>query len=311
MRRKQTLSRNDGKKLEATVARIQQMMDPNTTVTRNEVLIDRLGNKREFDVVIRGSVGGRALLGVIECRDHKRRKGPAAVEGFAKKCENLNANLRTMVSRGGFTKQALVVAKHEGIGCLSLLPDDPLQVGFGIGDMWYGVHLNAKMSLTVHFASTPAPEIQFDPLSVKHSGIPVIHWFMREYFGSIPSDPYDAKGGTWTRSVSFRLPVTIEINNVAYTVRGLDAVANSSLEYKRQFVLWTGDAFYDWHAERFTIPPAGRVVGSSVDTHMIEGWTTFEGPLPERQEGIGLARAILYVRPQWPDNDPVVELDKL
>src|SRR5215831_18005210 len=87
-----------GISFEKTVAAIQQMMDPNSTVTHNEKLTDRVGNKRQYDVVIRGQFGGRPVLGVMECKDHSRKKGPDAVEAFAKKSENLGANLRIMVS---------------------------------------------------------------------------------------------------------------------------------------------------------------------------------------------------------------------
>ena len=128
--------KNTGVSLEKTVARIQQMMDPESKVTHNERLVDRVGNTRQYDVIIRGRFGGRDILGVIECKDHKRRKGPDVVEAFAKKTENLGANLRLMVSRKGFTDQALKLAVHEGIGCLSLLPDDPKQVGCGGGETW-------------------------------------------------------------------------------------------------------------------------------------------------------------------------------
>src|SRR5215212_5196720 len=94
---------NPGIPFEKIVARIQQMMDPNSTVTHNEKLNDRVGNRRQYDVVIRGQFGGRPVLGVIECKDHSRRKGAETVEAFAKKTENLGANLRIVVSRKGFT----------------------------------------------------------------------------------------------------------------------------------------------------------------------------------------------------------------
>ncbi|MCK4488379.1 MAG: hypothetical protein KAU38_16665 [Desulfobacterales bacterium] len=78
-----------GVSLEKVVSRIQQMMDKNSTVTHNELLKDRVGNKRQYDVVIRGQFGGRRVLGIIECKDHSRKKGPIAIEAFAKKTENL------------------------------------------------------------------------------------------------------------------------------------------------------------------------------------------------------------------------------
>ena len=55
---------------EKIVARIQQMIDPKSVVTRNEGLENRVGNKRQYDVVIHGHFGGPAILGVVECKDH-------------------------------------------------------------------------------------------------------------------------------------------------------------------------------------------------------------------------------------------------
>lgn len=66
-----------GVSLELAVANIQKMMDPNSTVTHDEKLKDRVGNIRQYDVVIRGQFGGRQVLGVIECKDHRRGSGHA------------------------------------------------------------------------------------------------------------------------------------------------------------------------------------------------------------------------------------------
>jgi hypothetical protein len=157
------VKKRPGVSLELAVANIQKMMDLNSTVTHDEKLEDRIGNIRQYDVVIRGQFGGRQVLGVIECKDHSRKKGPSSIEGFSKKTENLGVNLRLIVSRKGFTKQALKLAKHENIGCLSLLPDHPEQVGFGIGDMWYGVIRKwSNIRLTVHFKAKKSPISTFN-----------------------------------------------------------------------------------------------------------------------------------------------------
>ena len=169
--------------LEQTVARIQQMMDSNSTVTRNETLEDRFGNWRQFDVVIRGQLGGAPILGVIECKDHSRKKGPDAVEAFAKKAENVGANFKIMVSKKGFTKQALRLAKKEFVGCLSLLPKDPNQTGWCIGTFWYGsIRRWEKVYLQVHFNAGGPPISGFSSESVLWRGLPVVHWFLRHLF---------------------------------------------------------------------------------------------------------------------------------
>ncbi len=126
-----------GKSLEKAVAKIQQMMDPNSTVTHNEFLTDKLGHSRQFDVVIRGKLGGRDILGVIEYKDWNDKVGTPEVEAFVMKSRYVNANIVLMVSPKGFTAPALALAKHEGVGTLSLLPNDPEDSGFTLGVTWY------------------------------------------------------------------------------------------------------------------------------------------------------------------------------
>lgn len=298
--------------LEMIVARIQQMMDPNSTVTHNEVLEDRVGNRRQYDVVIRGRFGGRAVLGVMECKDHSRKKGPDAVEAFAKKSENLGANLRVMVSRKGFTKQALNLAKHENIGCISLLPEDPKQVGFSIGDMWFGVVCTwTKIRLRIHFAVSPAPMATFDSSTVKWDGKPVINWFLRELF---TTHGKETKEGEHTLELVFDEKRNIEIDGKEYAVNGITCIANRVYRKKRKWVNWTGDAFYDWHAGQFTIPAGGWIVGSAVETDL-SGWPDYDGDIPDvgKRDGPGFLRAIVYSTQKWDHHkdDEVPQLTRL
>jgi hypothetical protein len=103
-----------GKALEEAVARIQQLLDPGSTVTRNEKIKDRLGYPREFDVVVRGRLGTYPILVVIECRDWRGRLDVRHIEGFHAKADRVNANLAVIVSRKGFFARALKVAAELG-----------------------------------------------------------------------------------------------------------------------------------------------------------------------------------------------------
>lgn len=223
-----------GTKLETIVARIQQMLDPNSRVTHNEWLVDRLENRRQYDVVVRGTFGGRPVLGVIECKDHNRKKGPDAVEAFAKKTDNLRANFRCMVSRKGFTKQALTVARHEGIECLSLLPDDPKAVGFSIGDWAYGrKYWWDNIRMHIHFADTVPPIAGFDVMKVKWQGKAISNWLFKDlnqihvknlntYIGSSTLEGLDVSKfvsnedllqfGDYRNELTFKQPQPIEID---------------------------------------------------------------------------------------------------
>jgi hypothetical protein len=287
-----------GIKLEKIVARIQQMMDSNSTVMHNEKLLDRVGNTRQYDVVIRGQFGGRPVLGVMECKDHSRPKGADAVEAFAKKTENLGANLRIMVSRKGFTKQALKVAKHDNIGCLSLLPDDPKQVGFSIGDWWYGViRLWTNIRFIVHFDLPEAPVPTFDVNSVKWGGKPLINWHLKELYTTYQ---YEEKEGECVLKTEFSQTRLIEIEGKEYPVKGILCVADRIFKKKRRFVSWSGDAFFDWEARVLTIPDKGVVVGSAVESDL-SAWPDYDGVIPDstRNVTLGFIHVTVYDQQTW------------
>jgi len=289
-----------GTSLEKAVARIQEMMDPNSTVTHNEVLEDRVGNKRQYDVVIRGRFGGRPVLGVMECKDHSRKTGPDLVEAFAKKAEHLGVNLRVMVSKRGFTKQALRLAKHENIGCLSLLPDNPESVGFSIGDMWYGVVRKwVKIRLRIHFALPTAPMSRFDANTVKWNGKPVVNWFVKELLTTYRDE---AKEGKHTCNLTFDEQRKLEIEGAEWPVAGISCIAERVSIKKRKWVSWSGDALFDWHSGRLTIPSGGRVVGSAVETDL-STWPDYEGEIPDpgKRESDGFVKLVLYHTQKWDD----------
>ena len=216
-----------------------------------------------------------------------------------------------MVSRRGFTDQALKLAKHEGIGCLSLLPHDPKQVGFGIGDMWYGrLYKWGKGYLTVYPAdeATKLPD-HFESQSVKWSGQPVIEWFEKQFFSTYT---LQKQTGDYTIVVQFDRVRHIEIGGKQYNVKGLAGSATRLCQPKKQWVTWSGDAFYDWHSGRFTVPPKGIIVGSPIDATLSE-WNDFDGVIPEPGKGEppGFVRGILdsFESPQVPDQ--VVNLDSI
>ena len=301
-----------GVSLEKIVCRIQKMLDSKSNVTHNERIVDRVGNRRQYDVVIRGKFAGRTVLGVIECKDHKRKKGPATIEAFAKKTENLGANLRLMVSRKGFTEQALTLAKHEHIGCLSLLPEDPAQVGFSIGDMWYGViRIWTNVRLVVHFAKSPAPIVSFRISTVKWKGKQGVNWFLKELYTTYAEE---MREGKHSLKVKFDQPRNIEIEGQEYLVKGISCTATRVCKNKRNWVNWSGDALYDWNTGRFTIPPKGVIVGSAIKTDLSE-WEDFEGDIPDIRSPSepGFLKGCFYGVQKWDSSkdDQVPDLRSL
>jgi hypothetical protein len=262
--------------LEKAVARVQQMMDKNSVVTHNEDLADRLGNIRLCDVVIRGSFGGKPMLGVAECRDHNRKKGPDAVEAFAKKTEHLGANLRMMVSKKGFTRQALVVAKHEFISCFSLLPSDSTQ-GFMVGQFWYGlIRRWLGVYIVLRFPSPVSDLGQWSYEGLLWQKKPIINWFLNELF---ETHAKDREPGKYCLSLAFPKGIMIEVNSIECTATEIGCIGELVESRKRTWVSWTGDAYFDWEKNAIQIPGGVPLTSSGVATDMTL-WDDFEGKMP-------------------------------
>jgi hypothetical protein len=302
-----------GGALEKAVARVQQLLDPNSQVTHDEKLTDRVGNVRQYDVVIRGRFAGRDCLGVIECKDHGRRKGPADVEAFAKKTENLGANIRIMVAREGFTASALRLARHEHIPCLSLLTARATVPGHSIGEWWYGeVGLWTQLRLVVHFVTAPKPAalamIAAD--SVKWQGKLVYRWFERELF---TTRARETREGEHRITVVFSQPRNIEIGAECYPVKGVSCEAIRVYKRKRKWVSWSGDAFYDWHEGKYRVPQEGQIRTTWIETNILQ-WDDYSGEIPAEVPSSvqPFLRAVAWRNYQkWDDSEEVVDLSSL
>jgi hypothetical protein len=92
-------------------------------VTESAELTDlATGEKREVDVVIEANVAGHAILISIECRDHKRPQTVEWVDAMQGKHRDLPTDRLVLVSRSGFTPQALAKA-HAG-SIETVVPDE-------------------------------------------------------------------------------------------------------------------------------------------------------------------------------------------
>lgn len=89
--------------------------DKYTTVEGPKVFLDGKDGKREFDVVIRAVVADLNILTVVECRDWNKKIDMTHLDGFVSKMADVNANKGVIVSRKGFSKNAIKKAKRLGI----------------------------------------------------------------------------------------------------------------------------------------------------------------------------------------------------
>jgi hypothetical protein len=215
-----------------------------------------------------------------------------------------------MVSKKGFTKQALKLAKHEYIGCISLLPADPRQASFSIGSMWYGVLQKwTDCRLILHFPS-PGPSVApFNSESVKWGGMPVVNWFLKELFTTYA---HIQREGEHVLHIAFDEVRPLEVEGKQYPVSGVSVAAIRVCKKKRKWVSWSGDAFYDWHELKVVIPPKGTIVGSAV-ANDLSIWDDYDGDIPdiETLKATDSATFVIYDTQQWDESKQVPDLTTL
>lgn len=266
-----------GLSLEKAVARIQQMIDPQSQVSHNEKLTDRVGIERQYDVVLRGQAFGQPILGIIECKNHNRNEGPEAVEAFAKKTENLGANVTIIVSSKGFSKQALKLANHENISCLSLLPQDPNQTGLNLSVIWYAqIWRWDSIRMLVHWPGANPNTPPFVVQEVRYDGKPVVGWFLKEL-----ATKYElaTTPGPLPVHIKFDRVVPLEIKGKTYESSGLSFEAERVCIHKRRRFRLFGEAVYDWQNDTLTIPSQGELFSEPFKGSFAD-WEEFDGIIP-------------------------------
>jgi hypothetical protein len=264
--------------LEQETARIQQMLDPESKVTRNEKIKDRFGHRREFDVVVRGTVGEYPILVVMECREWKKRLDVRHIEAFAAKASGVNANLAVVVAKMGFTKPALTVAKDRGIGTLNLVPKDLSERNrLSLGADWYAtVWRWVKASMVLHHPTTTNVIGESAILNAACEGFRVIDWWLLQL--STSHLRHDSVGVYSTR-IEFAVPIYVDIDGSSYAVIAIDFSAERRREQKTKRVEYHGEALYDWQSSVVRIPPAGTLSSQGIRTDFAD-WKEHIGPIP-------------------------------
>lgn len=265
-----------GVSLEMAVARMQGLLDPASEVIHDQTLVDRVGNRRQFDVVVRGTFAGHAILGVVECKDHGRRKGPASVEAFAKKCENVGADLKVMVSRLGFTKQAVNLAKYENIRCLSLLPGDQTQTGLALRATCYARLWSWKDIKLALVPDLPRAD-QLDASQFFIGGKQVLALFDKDLEANFPQH---RKLGAVRRILRFDRPSVVSVGDRCVEVTAIRFAATRACAYRRRDVQYFGDGVFDWQKEQWTVPDKGEIVSSAWRGDFSQ-WQEVPEPFPE------------------------------
>ncbi len=129
-----------GKAYEDLVAEILALFEP-TAVVKSKTFVTGPDGSRDIDVSIRGSVNGKNVLVIVECKDYDGAKtGPVGigiVDAFESKRRDLGADFAIICSNSGFTKPALAKAARVSIGAISILAKHDSRVKVEVQQMVY------------------------------------------------------------------------------------------------------------------------------------------------------------------------------
>ena len=267
-----------GSAFEKLTAAIQRMMDPNAAVAHDVWIVDRIGQRRQFDVVVTGKFGGQDMLGVIECKDYSKKVGIGEVDAFITKSNDVNASFKVLVARRGFTRSALEKCAHHKIQALSLLIDDPANQRFFVGSYWDAdvVHWDQLSVALLRSDNAPFNE-QFKVEAVSIGGKRVLDWFTNYLLEH--GDEFTGDGWILDFAVVFNEPQLVAHG-------GAEPVSCAAISFKAQrarrelqrAVGVAGPGFFNWNAKEATFP-AGATIASAPVPLDFEHWE------PRRREG--------------------------
>jgi len=258
---------------EKLVAALQARLDPASKVTHNEKLLDRLGHSRQFDVVIRGQFAAQPMLGVIECKDLKKRVGTPEVDAFVTKAQEVNANFKILASRRGFSKAAVEKCRHYGIHPLSLTARDSVNTEFFIGTRWEGRIFRWENLQVTLFVPEEKDALNFKVEDLRIDGRLVINWFKNYLLNLRPEPDHDG----WSAGVSFRFdsPQLVDLGGQRQCAcAAVSFRADRIMDRRQRLVGLSAEGFYNWSSGLATFPPEEEIhtEGVPADISKWEPW---------------------------------------
>ena len=259
-----------GAAFERAIASIQNELVPEAIVTHDERLTDRHGHRRQFDVVIRGRLGGHDILGVIECKDLKGKVGTPAVEAFVTKTESLRADLKIIVSRFGFSTNALELGAHHGIRMLSLLKPDRETKGITVGNHLYARRLRwggFRWGATRSDGSPFLVESSLEAATL--NSIPIWDWLLKEVYTT-----YNTTTVAGWHSLKLRLnhPAELAVGGQSAEISAMEIWLRREVECYCTPALLQGRALIEFNSDRLLVPKGATLeTNFSVDAEM-KGW---------------------------------------
>jgi hypothetical protein len=247
-----------GKPYERVVAAILQAFDPRPTVSQGKWVVGPDG-RRELDVLIVGTVDGKFVKGLVECKDfNPRTTGPVGIgfiDALDSKRRDLQADLVLLCSNAGFTADAVRKAKRVGIGVAGVLKKGDPRIRFAVIDDVYARKVQLqRMSFTLG-GSENIPIRGIPSKEILWNGVPVENWILHRVMLLIGANPIVS--GSYHGAHKFLQPLTFSWANGSLVATSLDFsffITGGWFSHRVEIDSTVG--IYDWVRRRVRVPPA-------------------------------------------------------
>jgi hypothetical protein len=168
-----------GRAYQELVAQVVKAFDPKAEVMVGE-WVEGPDGRLDMDVSVRGTVDGKPIFSLIECKDFTLAKtgkvGRPLIDALDSKRHDLGVDLAFICSNSGFTEDAVSKARRKGIGAISVLAqgDDRVKVKIERESYFRKIRLD-PMEITYHGKDVAAYK-DLHTNELKYKGDPVDAW---------------------------------------------------------------------------------------------------------------------------------------
>lgn len=235
-RPKAKTSPNTGRAFQELVADIVRALDSGATVKASEWVVGPDG-RRDLDVTIRGELGGKPYLAMVECKDYTARStgkvGIELIDALESKRKDVGADAALMCSNSGFTTPALAKAKRVGIVPIAAVRKGDGRIKTAVQRVYFTPFVRFKGgSISVTTNSTLPSDLGDD--EILSEGVS-----LRDYlFGAACRDRLlRPSGGTMT-VVKLRPPseITCTVRGVTIRLQAAELTMSSEVRWMSQLL---------------------------------------------------------------------------
>lgn len=306
------------------VASVAKAMDPDSDVKEGDWVTGPDG-RRELDVSVRGTVDGKPILVLIECKDFKQDTpvGIGYVDALDSKRKDMGADRAFICSNSGFTAPALSKAARVGIDLVAALKHGDTRVRpIILREIYPRLILIGKTDLMFYWAGAfDRGRIAKLPLEyAKYEGKAIMNWLREKGPPVLSQHPHSSR--VVIRYTFYQL-LPLTFGESEFSVTGFDAFIDYTTQWHSQYVRIDADAgMYDYIRKKVVIGGNAQYMIKDFSTDT-KKWKKIdfvpEKPALEFFVGSGQASIQLaMVERLWdkkpggkPDLDPLIQSTKV